>query len=80
MSRAHTWGELQSMTDAELIEEHDHHAKTAPDYMATIRDELRHRELARQTSTIRRLTWCMASLTVTITFATIANVILWVLK
>lgn len=73
MSRAHSWAELKAMTKAELVGEHDRHTQVASDYLITIRDELRHREGAKQT-------WVMLWMTVVITTATIANVILWALE
>jgi len=80
MGKAHKWAELKELTEADLIKEHDQHAKTAPDYMATIRDELRHREQTRQTAAMVVLSKRIAYMTLIITAATIANVILWALK
>jgi len=81
MRKGYTRAELRQVSITELEELHDKCSEYGGrENLQTIRDELRHREQAKQTSTIRRLTWCMAILTMVITLTTIANVILWAIK
>jgi len=69
---AHTYSELKGLTWHEVVEEHDNAAKGcgSRDWLALLRDELRHRQHIRYT---RAITW----LTIVITVATIFNVVLW---
>jgi hypothetical protein len=77
MRVAGTWAELKALTEEELIAKHDACARNTSEFLLTMRDELHHREQAKQTETVVRLTRIMAILTAVILAATILNVVLW---
>jgi hypothetical protein len=77
-----TLAELRAMSEEELIRRHDEHEtwSAGPGYYL---DELARRDAARQTAimvrsteTIRRLTWCIAGLTLVVTVLTAISVVI----
>jgi hypothetical protein len=60
---------LRAMSDDQLVQVHDEIATNTSGGVDYYLAELRHRDLARQTAVMKRLTWC-------ITLLTVANVIL----
>jgi len=73
------WAELKKKSDSDLVALHDECARGTGEFLLTLRDELRHRDSARQTKTMVRLSREMVAMTVLILLATIANVVLWTL-
>ena len=69
MTTAASFAELERMSDKELRERHDQVARHTQVGLQWYLDELRRREVARQTRALVRLTWFIAAMTV-------ANVVL----
>ena len=65
---------LRNLTDDELVEKHDHQAKSTVVGTQYFIDELNRRYQVRQTDAMLRLTKWITAMTVVITFATLANV------
>ena len=68
------WGELQKLSDEELIARHDGIVKHVVVGSGYFVEELRYRQQSRINQSMKRLTHCILWLTVTVTVATIINV------
>ena len=72
--------DLQNLTDDEVIRKHDEQAKTTVVGTQYFLGELNRRYQERQTNTMLRLTKCITFMTLVVTAATIANVVLIVVN
>ncbi len=68
------WERLSRMSDEEVVAAYDDAAEYSSGGLAFWRDEIWRRESARQTTTIRRLTWVLTVLTIAIAVLTAVNV------
>ena len=73
-----TLSDLRNLTDDELVERHDIQAKSTVVGIQYYLDELNRRNQERQTESMLRFTKWITVMTVVITVATLANVVLTV--
>lgn len=72
---AYSLKELRSLTDEQLIEEHDNCAASTVNHIHYFLEEIKRRDQNRQTETIIKYTRIMTWLTVFIAVLTVVNVV-----